>query len=134
MSTTTKKPKIRDYPNEEGVESVETERLVVSRYPLPDNGVCDGRDLFVARLKCDRPEVIAHMTYWVGMNYVDWLEVNERERRNGYAIEFRAAIVHMLGEEPNTFGATEAGCRFLQAIGNDADGLFKDHPTEAATP
>ncbi|QDT70364.1 hypothetical protein MalM25_33120 [Planctomycetes bacterium MalM25] len=108
---------IKDYPNEDNVESVETEQLIVSRFELPSNGKCFSRTLFVAQLKQDQPEVIAHATYSAAFNYMDWLEVNERNRRQGYATEFRRAIVHMIGCQPNTYAATEAGTAFIDSLG-----------------
>lgn len=69
-----------------------TERLLVSHSRVPATELCYERDLFVARwLHEDQPEVIAHATVWVGSitgNTLEWIEVNQRDRRRGIGREF----------------------------------------------
>ena len=104
---------------EEQGEFFETERLRVDVFVLPGEalGQFDGL-LFAARRRdIDQPEVIAHATYSVAMNYLDWLEVNTRWRRLGIATEFRRAIVRYLGREPHSCGASDDGVAFRQSLG-----------------
>ena len=97
-------------------QAVETERLIVSRHDLPATNACRARTLVGANWK-DRgqPEVIAHITYDWGINCIDWLEVNDRFRRQGIATEFKKAVAQMVGFEPDSYAATEAGRMFLKS-------------------
>jgi hypothetical protein len=80
-----------------GVQFTQTPRLIVTSIDLPAAGNTPARTAYVARKADGSPEVIAHATVDVGANRLDWLEVNERERRQGYGTEFRDAVVSMHG-------------------------------------
>lgn len=99
-----------------------TERLQITQHKLPKTNSCGRRSLFVCRyLNEDQPEVIAHATVWqdvpsLGGTWLDWLEVNSRNRRQGVGREFRRGIVEMVGSLISS-DASPDGTAFRKAIG-----------------
>lgn len=105
--------------------SFTTKRLNVFKVTVQPTAQHQARAVFIGfRTDIDFPAAIITATVWVDSPlcgpYVEWIETNDRERRQGFASELWRGIEKHLGEELQAEGATEAGNGFVAAMVTDA--------------
>lgn len=101
-----------------------TERFDVFHLNCERNDI-DNKDVFVALCnKDDVAAVVCTVTIHssrVVQPYVEWVEVREQDRRQGYATEILRAIEKHLDTELVMDGASDAGDAFVESFCSETD-------------